>query len=169
MEMGMAMKNLTGKPDGKLLLLWWVRLGVVSGGLLLILLLLPLGEGAFLSIPPWGGETFFLSQALRGMLLGGLGISVLLLGLVYYPIKFRRLSYRVENGWLTIRCGVIYTRVKAIPLKNIQYTTLAALPLAQWLGLCTLLVHGAGGSIHLPGLSRGEAILLQGFCEGGEG
>ena len=64
-----------------------------------------------------------------------------------YPIKYRKLSYGFNRRCLLIHCGVIYTRVKAVPLTSIQYASVASSPLERLFGVCSLLVHAAGSSV----------------------
>lgn len=89
--------------------------------------------------------------------------SFLFLGmyLIYYPIKYNRLSYAVYHNLLVVNCGVIYTRVKAIPVENIQFITVSASWLMQYFHLCTLIIHGAGGSVHIPGIKVSDADALR--------
>lgn len=47
---------------------------------------------------------------------------------IYCPIKYNRLKYSVGNGQVLLRGGVLYRRVKAIPLSNIQFTAAFCLP-----------------------------------------
>lgn len=80
--------------------------------------------------------------------------------LLYYPIKFRRLSYRVTSERIVVTSGVIYWRSTSIELTNIQYVAVQRTPLALALGLASVTVHAAGGSAHLPGLRYKDAIRL---------
>ena len=59
---------------------------------------------------------------------------------IYCPIKYNRLKYSVGNGQVLLRGGVLYRRVKAIPLSNIQFTAAFASPLHRLFGLCTVAV-----------------------------
>ena len=79
----------------------------------------------------------------------------------YYPIKYRKLAYAINQSCLLLHCGVIYTRVKAIPLSSIQYITIASSPLERLFGIRTLLVYAAGSSLWIPGLPPEDALLLK--------
>lgn len=74
--------------------------------------------------------------------------------LFYYPIKFRRLSYRLEKQCIVIHCGVFYRRLKMMEFHNIQHLTVSATPLQHLMGLRTLYIAGAGGRIYLPCLDK---------------
>lgn len=89
----------------------------------------------------------------------------------YYAIKYRKLSYSLNERCLLIHCGVIYTRVKAIPFTSIQYVSVASTPLQRLFGITSLFVFSAGGSAYIPGLPPLEARALQGVLtpdDGGE-
>ena len=59
----------------------------------------------------------------------------LLLFLVYYTIKWKRLYYRLEDDKISVYGGVVYWRIRSIPLQNIQTVQLINSPL---LHLCSL-------------------------------
>ena len=80
---------------------------------------------------------------------------------IYCPIKYNRLKYSVGNGQVLLRGGVLYRRVKAIPLSNIQFTAAFASPLHRLFGLCTVALAAAGGSLFLTGLTREDAARLE--------
>lgn len=79
----------------------------------------------------------------------------------YYPIKFRKLSYSLNKRCLIIHCGVIYTRVKAVPFSSIQYAAIGTTPLQRLFGITSLFVCTAGSSAYIPGLPPDEARELQ--------
>lgn len=79
----------------------------------------------------------------------------------YYPIKYRKLSYSFNKRCFLIHCGVIYTRVKAIPLTSIQYVSVTSTPLQRLFGICSLFVFCAGSTAYVPGLLRADAAHLR--------
>lgn len=79
----------------------------------------------------------------------------------YYPIKFRKLSYSANANCLLIHCGVIYTRVKAVPLTSVQYVSVGTTPLQRLFGICSLFVYTAGSSSYIPGLAPDRAEELR--------
>ena len=78
----------------------------------------------------------------------------------YYPIKYRKLSYNIDDNILVVNCGVIYRRRKSIFLNNIQYITSFKTPLQSLCGLRTVVVHAAGGFISIPNLKDSDADIL---------
>lgn len=104
---------------------------------------------------------FPVSSRLWGLIALILSFVFLAMYLIYYPIKYNKLSYDVRNNLLIVNCGVIYTRIKAIPIENIQFITVTASWTMQYFNLHTLIVHGAGGSIHIPGIKVEDAEVLR--------
>lgn len=82
--------------------------------------------------------------------------------LLYYPIKYQRLSYGIHGSSLVVHCGVFYNRLKAIDLGNIQHVSSVAGPLQRLFGLASVYVAGAGGVIAVPCLEEADARVL---CE----
>lgn len=79
----------------------------------------------------------------------------------YYPIKLRKLSFSGNDRCLLIHCGVIYTRVKAIPYTSIQYIAETSSPLERLFGICSLVFHMAGATAYMPGLTPLQAAQIQ--------
>lgn len=79
----------------------------------------------------------------------------------YYPIKLKKLSFGGNDRCLLIHCGVIYTRVKAIPYESIQYLSVTSSPLERLFGICSLVLYMAGASAYLPGLTPEEAETIR--------
>lgn len=80
--------------------------------------------------------------------------------IIYYPIKLRKLCYSGNDAYLLIHCGVIYTRIKAIPYSSIQYLSIASTPLERFFGICSLHLTMAGATASMPGLTRQQAHEL---------
>ena len=133
------------KVSRRALLLWRIRL---SAGVFLCPFLIAL---FFPDAPVWTAVLTILWIAFY-----------LFMFLLYYPIKYYKLSYTLTAASLVIRCGVFYNRMKAMELRNIQHVTTGATPLARALGLCSLQVWGAGGIVYIPGLPKEEALRLCG-------
>lgn len=127
------------------LLLWRIRLSV---GVLICPFLIAL---FFPAAPVWTAALTILWIAFY-----------LFMFLLYYPIKYWKLSYRVTDTSLIIKCGVFYNRIKAMELQNIQHITTGATPLSRAFSLCSLQVWGAGGIVYIPGLQKEVALRL---CE----
>lgn len=79
----------------------------------------------------------------------------------YYPIKLRKLFFSGNDLCLLIHCGVIYTRVKAIPYGSIQYISVTSTPLERLFGICSLALYMAGASVKMPGLTPEQADTLR--------
>lgn len=84
----------------------------------------------------------------------------LLLYLVYLPLRYEKLHFTVEETQITLYSGVLYTRVRAMPLHSIQFTAVRRNPLEALFGLCSLEVTAAGGQLVLPGLRLRDAEAL---------
>lgn len=82
--------------------------------------------------------------------------------LFYYPVKHHKLSFCVGSQGYLVRCGVFYSRVKSIPLQNIQSVSTGASPLERVMKLCSLTVWGAGSLIHVVSMEERDAREL---CE----
>ncbi len=87
--------------------------------------------------------------------------AYLVMAIWYYPIKYKKLSYNVDENILVVNCGVIYRRRKSIFLKNIQYISSMRTPIQRIAKLETLIVHAAGGFIMIPNLKISESQLLR--------
>lgn len=133
------------KADSRALLLWRVRL---SAGILLCPFFIAL---FFPSAPVWTAVLTVLWM-----------VFYLFMFLIYYPVKYYKLSYTVTETSFILRCGVFYNRMKAMELRNIQNITTSATPLARLLGLCSVQVWGAGSVLYLSGLRAGEGAALCG-------
>ena len=134
------------KPDLQILTVWRIRLLLVA--------LVPSFFSAFFA--PRINWVWWLSTA-------AWMAAFLYFYIFYYPIKYRKLSYGFNRRCLLIHCGVIYTRVKAVPLTSIQYATVASSPLERLFGVCSLFVYAAGSSVYIPGLPPADADRLQAF------
>lgn len=132
------------KPALHLLTVWRIRL--------LLAALAPSFLSAYFL--PWQGILWWCLTA--GWVLGFLYFYI-----AYYPIKLRKLAYSGNEHCLIIHCGVVYTRVKAIPYTSIQYASLFSTPLERLFGICSLAVSMAGARVYMPGLTRNQAKGLQ--------
>jgi membrane protein YdbS with pleckstrin-like domain len=81
----------------------------------------------------------------------------LLLYLVWLPLYYRSIRFRVGERAVLLRSGVLLRKTAVMPVAAIQFTGLRALPGERILGLCTLQLVAAGARLRLPGLPRGEA------------
>ncbi len=81
--------------------------------------------------------------------------------LVWLPVKYLKLAYRLDGQTLYVRQGVIYTRYGAVFLENIQYVTVSATPLQRVFRLCSVNMILAGGRMTIPCVSAEEGELLR--------
>ena len=132
------------KPDLHMLTVWRIRLLLVALG--------PSFVSAYF-LPRRGLVWWLFTAAWAG--------AFLYCYIFYYPIKYRKCSYSTTGEALLLHCGVIYTRVKAMPLTSIQYATVVSTPLQRLFGVRSLHVYAAGASLCLPGLPPEEADRLQ--------
>lgn len=79
----------------------------------------------------------------------------------FFPIQYHKLAYSCNSHCLLLHCGVIYTRVKAIPFTSIQYVLMISTPLERAFGVCSLVVFCAGSLSWQPGLLPQDARQLQ--------
>lgn len=133
------------KPDLRILTVWRIRLLVTA--------VAPSAVTAY----------FFINRTWIWWLFSASWIAAFLYFYIgYYPIKYRKLSYSINQTCLIVHCGVVYTRIKAMPLCSIQYVSVSSTPLQQLFGLCSLVIYAAGSALRLSGLSLQDGILLQG-------
>lgn len=134
------------KPSLHILTIWRIRL------FLLIL------------IPTFFSAYFARDTGIVWAIFTGLWFCAFLyLYIFYYPIKWKKLLLSSNDHCLLIHCGVIYTRVKAIPFESILYCATGALPLARFFGVCALTFHMAGARADFPGLTPDQAAEVLRF------
>lgn len=80
---------------------------------------------------------------------------------LYYPLRYRRLSYALNRRAFFLHCGVLYTRIKAVPLHAVQYAAILSTPLERQFSICSLVLYLAGSHLSVPGLHREEAEELR--------
>lgn len=83
----------------------------------------------------------------------------------YYPIKLKKLFLSGNASCLLIHCGVIYTRVKAIPYTGIQYIAVTSSPLERLFGISSLVFRMAGASAYMPGLTPPQVEQIRTFLQ----
>lgn len=132
------------KPSPHLLTVWRLRLFLAA--------LAPSFLSAFFFFPHWWWWRLFT--------LGWAG-TFLICYLGYLPLLFRKLSFSWEEDRFTVRCGVFYSRLRAVNRGNVQTVCLASTPLERLFGLRSLRVYAAGATLTLPGLPLKEALELQ--------
>lgn len=85
----------------------------------------------------------------------------LLLAFLYCPACYAQFTFAVTDAMVKINHGVFYCRMDAMYIQNIQYTAITQTPLQKLLGLASLHIHAAGGSLHIPAMDDTQARQLR--------
>ena len=89
------------------------------------------------------------------------GLAYLFFSIFYYPVKFRRLKIQFSKELLTVKSGVIYTRLPYAPLSSIQYVEIITFPLQSTMGMCSIQIRCAGYTIWLSSFDQHRAYELK--------
>ena len=82
------------------------------------------------------------------------------------PVRYRHISYRVDENGIRIRRGVIWRAVTSVPRSRVQHTDVSQGPLERSVGLASLIIHTAGtqnASVSLGGLRHEDALRVRDF------
>jgi membrane protein YdbS with pleckstrin-like domain len=98
-----------------------------------------------------------------------LGWFVLCLGLgafalLWPPVRYRYTSYRVSEGGVRIRRGVVWRLAISVPRSRVQHTDVSQGPIERAFDLATLIIYTAGtqhASVHLSGLAHETALTIR--------
>ncbi|HKQ62111.1 MAG TPA: PH domain-containing protein [Candidatus Polarisedimenticolaceae bacterium] len=106
------------------------------------------------------------------LLAGWLALTAALAAWSYFwpAVRYPYVSYRVEPRGITIRRGVFWRSVKAVPQARVQHTDVSQGPIERAFGLATLVIHTAGtheAAIHLGGLAHETALRVRDHLIGG--
>jgi len=116
----------------------------------------------FMFIPAFLLFFFYYPQSLVWKLcVIAAGAGFAFVSLLWLPVKYLKLSYRLDGNTLYIRWGVVYTRFSATFLENIQYVSVSATPLQRIFHLCSVNFILAGGRMSIPCISAGEGEMLR--------
>lgn len=85
----------------------------------------------------------------------------LFLCFLYFPLRWNRMTYSISTTMVKVSRGVLFLRMDAVFIRNIQYTSVTQTPLQRLLGLASLHIYAAGGSVHLPSLEYPLARQLR--------
>ena len=108
------------------------------------------------------GGFFFFTAAKLFTLWTFVWVSLfLLLCFVYCPMHYHFYRYSVSERMVRVSRGVVYNRMDAVYIRNLQYTTLSQTPLQKLMRLATLRLYAAGGVVRIPCLNYEEARLLR--------
>ena len=117
--------------------------------------------------------TASLSPPLVLALLAGWATLVVGLGASTWfwpPLEHRWTAWRVGEGGLEIRRGVLWREVVSVPRTRVQHTDVTHGPIERSFGLATLVVFTAGtehASVTLPGLTQALAEGLRDYLIAG--
>ena len=106
-----------------------------------------------------GGATFLAGWAVLAAFLG-------VMAWFWPPVRYRRISYRLDEKGIRIKRGVIWRSVVSVPQTRVQHTDVSQGPLERALGLATLIIHTAGtqnASVSLGGLRREDAQRIRDY------
>ncbi len=131
-------------PSSRALLYWEIRL---------VLIVLPFAAGSI--------ATFGHYRLIWSVFTLLWGLAYLFFSVFYYPIKFKRLKIRFSRELLTVKSGVIYTRLRYAPLPSIQYVEIITFPLQAAMGMCSIRIRCAGYSIWLSSFDQKQAYELK--------
>lgn len=95
----------------------------------------------------------------NGLLLGLTLFALPLISLVSW-LKWRRLGWCLNNGYLVLRRGLAGTSYVSFAPFRAQMVTLSATPLQRRRGLCNLVIGLSSGAFHIPYMEKQQAIYL---------
>jgi len=87
-----------------------------------------------------------------------------LMALLWPPVRYRHISYRVDDKGIQIRKGVWWKSTVSVPHSRVQHTDVQQGPIERSFGLATLIIHTAGtqhAAIPLSGLSHDIALGIR--------
>ncbi|MEO1086391.1 MAG: PH domain-containing protein [Acidobacteriota bacterium] len=94
-----------------------------------------------------------------------LGVLLLLARAWWWPgVRYRHISYRIDDRSLVIRRGVWWRSVAWVPRSRVQHTDVTQGPVERHFGLGTLIVHTAGtqfAAVPLSGLAHETASAIR--------
>ncbi|MCP3935277.1 MAG: PH domain-containing protein [Actinomycetia bacterium] len=97
--------------------------------------------------------------------IGALLVLLILVGsaaqFLYLRASLSRLGYLVRERDISVRRGVLVRTVQTIPFARVQNVRAQRGPLERSLGLTSLVVTSAGGSLNIPGLRDSAAQALK--------
>lgn len=149
------MPALTDERDGglvplerRVLSLWRIRSGLALGGWAALVLAASAGAGELVR---------GLIAALVLAVVGGLLLRW------WTSLVWRAWQFRVGDGALQLRHGVLTRRESTIPYHRVQHIDLEAGPLERRMGLTSLILRTASASSDstVPGIDAGEAEALR--------
>lgn len=88
-------------------------------------------------------------------------VSLLLSWFVITPLRYIRWRYELSQDFLNIARGIIVHKKTVVPFIRVQNTDTRQGPLLRMMGLASVTVSTAAGSMEIPGLPAAEAEMLR--------
>ncbi|MEM8995973.1 MAG: PH domain-containing protein [Acidobacteriota bacterium] len=130
-----------------------LRLFITTGLLAGLLLLIVIGVLAAEGLVLWAPAVWLLV------------VTLLLARAWWWPgVRYRHISYRIDDRSLVIRRGVWWRSVAWVPRSRVQHTDVTQGPVERHFGLGTLIVHTAGtqfAAVPLSGLAHETASAIR--------
>ena len=79
----------------------------------------------------------------------------------YLPLKYKKLSYRLQDSILIVYSGGFYTKSTYLPIENIQHISVSNTPIMQMFSLSQLTIYSMGRALTLPALDHKTALELR--------
>jgi membrane protein YdbS with pleckstrin-like domain len=96
----------------------------------------------------------------------GFTAAIGLFALLWPPVRYRHISYRLDASGFQIRSGVWWKSTVNVPHSRVQHTDVQQGPIERSFGLATLLIHTAGTQhavIPLSGLGHEVALAIRDY------
>jgi membrane protein YdbS with pleckstrin-like domain len=96
----------------------------------------------------------------------GITAAVGLPALLWPPVRYRHISYRLDGNGIQVRKGVWWKSTVNVPHSRVQHTDVQQGPIERGYGLATLLIHTAGTQhavIPLAGLAHEVALAIRDY------
>ena len=103
---------------------------------------------------PWIGITL---AAIAALYVIGLIVWLVILP----PIRFVRWRYELSEDYLDIARGIVWRKRFIIPFIRVQNTDTRQGPLLRMMGLASVTISTAAGSMEIPGLPAADAETLR--------
>lgn len=129
---------------------------------------------AVLSLTALGGVVIVLVASSQSWFQGlvwlgawiGVTAAIGLFALLWPPVRYRHIFYRLDTSGMQIRSGVWWKSTVNIPHSRVQHTDVQQGPIERGYGLATLLIHTAGTQhavIPLAGLGHEVALAIRDY------
>ena len=86
--------------------------------------------------------------------------TLTLLLTIYYPLRYRRMRYALDNHAVVAVRGVIFVSRQQVSLSAVRHITTICGPIERFSGIRTLFIRATGGQLLLEGIPADEADKL---------